>query len=264
MPLPEGVIVKKQLPIIYMIDTSGSMSGDRIACVNNAMRESLKVIKEKIEDGETDADVKIGVLKFSTGAEWVTKDGLVNLEHFFWNDLTAGGLTDFGAALKELDSKLSKNAFLKLSGEGATGYAAPVLICMSDGQPTDNWEKTFDKIKEENAWFRGAKKVCIAIGEDADIEMLGRLCGNPKEGVIRSNDLESLKAFIVAVSATASMMGTSRMVKANGEKVEENTFIDSVKQNMSDGFDDIEQITGDDDEWPDEDFSDMPNEDDWN
>lgn len=38
MPKPEGVIAKKVLPIIYAIDTSGSMSYDgKIATVNEAM-----------------------------------------------------------------------------------------------------------------------------------------------------------------------------------------------------------------------------------
>ena len=203
------------LPIIYMIDTSGSMGGDRIAAVNDAMRESIKVIKEKAEDSP-DAEIMIGVLKFATGAEWVTP-GLVKLEHFYWDDLTAGGLTDFGCALKELDDKMSKTSYLK----SEIGYAVPVIICMSDGQPTDSWEGRLEEVKKNNAWFRGARKVCIAIGDDADVDMLGKLCGNPKEGVIRSSDLEALKAFIVAVSATASMMGQSRMKNDDKPLVEE-------------------------------------------
>ena len=244
MPTLEGkTILKKQLPIIYMIDTSGSMSGDRIACVNDAMRESIKVMKEQAEVSP-DADIKVGVLQFSTGAKWVT-NGLVDLEHFFWDDLTATGLTDFGSALKELDSKLSKNSYLKSD----IGYAVPVIICMSDGQATDSWEKIFEDVKAKNAWFRGAKKVCIAIGDDADVDMLGRLSGNPKEGVILANDLDALKGFIVAVSATASMMGQSQMVSEKGEKIEDNSFIDTILTNMDGDTTGVDVIT--DDDWGD-------------
>ncbi len=243
MPGTETTILKKQLPIIYMIDTSGSMGGDRIACVNDAMRESIKVMKEQAEVSP-DADIKVGVLQFSTGAKWVT-NGLVDLEHFFWNDLTATGLTDFGSALKELDSKLSKNSYLKSD----IGYAVPVIICMSDGQPTDGWEKIFEEVKAKNAWFRGAKKVCIAIGEDADVDMLGRLSGNPKEGVIKANDLDALKGFIVAVSATASMLGASQMVDEKGEKIEDSSFVDTVLNNMDGDTSGVDVIS--DDDWGD-------------
>ena len=261
MPGPEMTILKKQLPIIYMIDTSGSMGGDRIAAVNDAMREAIKVMKEQA-DSSPDAEIKVGVLQFSTGAKWVT-NGLVDLEHFYWDDLSATGLTDFGSALKELDSKLSKNSYLKSD----IGYAVPVIICMSDGQPTDSWEKTFDEVKKKNAWFRGAKKACIAIGDDADIDMLGRLCGNPKEGVIKVSNLEALKGFIVAVSATASMMGQSQMVTEDGEKVESTSFVDTVIDNMSGDTSGVDVITDDDVDWGDDGSDigmDTPDDDIWN
>ena len=47
MPRPDGVLAKKVLPIIYAIDTSGSMSGDRIATVNEAMHECEEILREK-------------------------------------------------------------------------------------------------------------------------------------------------------------------------------------------------------------------------
>lgn len=244
MPETKGkTLLKKQLPIIYMIDTSGSMGGDRIACVNDAMRESIKVMKEQAEVSP-DAKIKVGVLQFSTGAKWVT-NGLVDLEHFFWDDLTAAGLTDFGSALKELDTKLSKSSYLK----SEIGYAVPVIICMSDGQPTDNWENIFEDVKTKNAWFRGAKKVCIAIGEDADVDMLGRLSGNPKEGVIKATDLDALKGFIVALSATTTMMGQSQMVSEKSEKIDGQSFIDAAIDNMGGDTSGVDVIT--DDDWGD-------------
>ena len=36
-------IARKLLPIIYVLDTSGSMDGDRIAAVNAAMNETMDV-----------------------------------------------------------------------------------------------------------------------------------------------------------------------------------------------------------------------------
>ena len=133
MPSTEGVIVKKVLPLIYVIDTSGSMFGDRIASVNEAIHELEPILREKV--GEIpEAEIRIAALTFSSGAQWITQNGLVSLDDFFWNDATAGGLTDLGAALKELNSKLSRSSFLVSD----TGFCAPVIIFMSDGEPNDN------------------------------------------------------------------------------------------------------------------------------
>ena len=206
MPSTEGVIVKKVLPLIYVIDTSGSMFGDRIASVNEAIHELEPILREKV--GEIpEAEIKIAALTFSSGARWITANGLVSLDDFFWNDATAGGLTDLGAALKELNQKLSRSSFLVSD----TGFCAPVLIFMSDGEPNDNWEKELASIKQNNKWFQAARKIAIAIGEDANIEILTKLVGS-NEAVIQTNDLETLKRMIIAVSVSASMLaGSSRM-----------------------------------------------------
>lgn len=41
----QEAIARKLLPIIYVLDTSGSMSGDRIAAVNSAMNETMEVLR---------------------------------------------------------------------------------------------------------------------------------------------------------------------------------------------------------------------------
>ena len=113
MPMIEEVarVPRKQLPIIFIIDVSGGMSGDRIATVNETMFESLCLLQE-VSEYNPDAEIKVGVLKFSSGAQWVTHSGLASLEDLYWNDLQAGGVSDLGAALKELDKKMSRREFL--------------------------------------------------------------------------------------------------------------------------------------------------------
>lgn len=223
MPRIEGEIVKKVLPIIYVIDTSGSMSGDRIAAVNEAMHECEEILREKAGENP-DAEIKIGALKFSSGAQWVTKSGLVSLEDFYWNDVQAGGVTDLGEALKELDFKLSRSAFLISD----TGFCLPVIIFMSDGGPTDDWRKMLKNANEKNKWFQRARKIAIAIG-DADKEVLKELVGN-MEAVVQANDLETLKNLIVSVSASASMLaGQSRMA---GDEADGSAILSDAMNNV--------------------------------
>lgn len=218
MPKIESeVVARRVLPIIYVLDTSGSMSGDRIGALNAAMSETVEVLKD-VSKRNSDAEIKVGVLKFSTDAEWVTKNGLVFLEDFFWNDLTAGGTTEVARALAALDEKLSKNQFLKSN----TGSYAPVLIFMTDGAPTDpgEWEKKLAEITKVNRWFEVATKIAIAVGSDDDSQdertkrraCLEKLVGN-NEAVAEVDDLETLKKLIKFVSVSASIAyGTSRRV----------------------------------------------------
>ena len=212
MPSVKGSVLKKILPIIYVVDVSGSMSGEKIAIVNEAMRESMNVLKEVSEDN-ADADVKVGVLTFSSGAEWITKSGLVSLEDFYWNDLQAVGVTDLGIALSELDDKMSRSSFLV----SEIGYCLPVYIFMSDGGPTDNWKKAFSHISSTNRWFKEGRKIAIAIGDEVDMDVLKELVGN-EEAVVKPNNLTELKKFIKALSVSSTMLASkSRMVGDEAE-----------------------------------------------
>lgn len=249
---------KKVLPIIYAIDTSRSMNDDgKIGTVNEAMHECEDVLREKAGDNP-DAEIKIGALKFSAGAQWVTKSGLVSLDDFYWNDVQASGVTDLGAAIKELESKLSRCAFLVSD----TGFCLPVIIFMSDGGPTDDWRKALENAMANNKWFRGARKIAIAIGDKADKDILKELVGN-EEAVVQANDLETLKNLIVAVSASASMLaGQSRMIgdETDGSAILEDALINvegdaEVEQspvspdNTTDADVDSNNVWLEDDDW---------------
>ena len=216
-------IARKLLPIIYVLDTSGSMEGSRIAAVNAAMNETMEVLKDVSSKNPT-AELKIAVLQFSSGPQWVTEN-LVFMEDFYWNDLKAGGLTDFGSALNELNNKLSREQFLI----SEVGFKAPVIIFMSDGEPTDDYESALNKIKSNNKWFKTATKIAIAVGDDANVQVLQKIAGN-NEAVIKVDDLESLKKLIRVVSVTATMIGS----KSRTEDDQTDKVISQIEQDMGD------------------------------
>ena len=218
----QETIARKLLPIIYVLDTSGSMAGDRIAAVNSAMSETMEVLKDVSNNNPT-AELKIGVLQFASGASWITQNGFVFMDDFYWNDLKAAGLTDLGSALNELDKKLSRKEFLNSD----VGYKVPVIIFMSDGGPTDDYEKALKKILDSNKWYKAATKIAIAVGDEANIDVLQKIAGN-REAVIKVDDLESLKKLIRVVSVTASMIGSRSRTDSNttGE------ILDGIKGEM--------------------------------
>ena len=66
------------------------------------------------------------------------------------------------------------------------------------------------------------------------MDVLGKISGSKEEAVIKSNDLEKLKSFIVAVSATSSMMGQSRIIDSEGNSVESNSIVKTVLDDIGD------------------------------
>jgi len=224
---------RKILPIIYVIDTSGSMAGTRIAAVNQAMSETIDVLKDVSAKNPT-AELKIGVLQFASGASWVTnEDELVFMDDFYWNDLTAGGITDLGAAMNELHKKMSRTSLFK----SEVGFKVPVLIFMSDGGPTDDYKSALKKITDNNNWFKISTKICIAIDEDSDVEVLNEIagCGDKakgRESVIQVSDMETLKKLIRVVSVTASMIGAK-------SRTDSDNTLETVK-----AIDDVMKDTG--------------------
>lgn len=233
-------VARKVLPIIFVIDTSGSMAGAPISAVNEALKESMEVLKD-ISAENPDAEIQVGILKFSTNAEWVTKGGIVDMEAVYWDDLWAGGTTEVAAALTELHDKLSRGAFLK----SANGFCVPVIIFMSDGAPTDPgvWESKLEWVKNNNNWFKYATKIAIAIGDDADTDCLARLVGN-KEAVAVVHDNDTLKALIKVASMTASKINSKSRTTAEGDTAAK---IISESQKQLDDPDSIQVGTGDSD-----------------
>jgi uncharacterized protein YegL len=214
-------IARKLLPIIYVIDTSGSMIGDRISSVNEAMHDAVGIMKEVSDDNPT-AEIKIGVIQFDTDARWITK-GLVYLEDYYWNDLSAGGVTDMGAALGLLDKALSRSQLLSSD----IGYKAPVVIFMTDGYPSNDYIGSLNKIRK-NKWFACASKIGIGIGDDFDGKVIAEIVGN-SEAVIQVSETETLKKLIRVVSVTASMVGSKS--RADGDDP-----VKEIMQAVSDGM----------------------------
>jgi len=194
-------IPRRTMVLFFVIDTSGSMAGSKIGAVNVAIEEVIPAIKE-VSDENADAQIKIAALEFSSGIRWITANGPVEAEQFRWNYLDAAGVTDFGAACKTLNEKLSTKAFM----QEATGSFAPVIFLLSDGEPTDDWSRELDALKQNN-WFKTAVKVAIAIGDDANKEVLKEFTGT-MEAVLETHNAAMLKKMIKFVGVRASQVAS--------------------------------------------------------
>ena len=168
-PLFES-IPKKRMPIVFMLDTSEGMGEARMDELNGEMREFIGRMKEKSAESP-DYDVMIGVLTFSTDVRWITS-GLVSLADFNWDDLTAGGMTSFGAAVREIDRRFTRKDLFA----GDAPYVQPFVICFMGGAPADPWEDAVNEARK-NLWFANSKKTAVALGDAADTLALRAFCG---------------------------------------------------------------------------------------
>ena len=90
--------------------------------------------------------------------------------------------------------------------QSASGSFAPAIILLSDGGPTDNYEAGLAKLQTNN-WFKSAIKIAIAIGDDADKDVLKQFTGN-SEAVITVHNIDALKQIIRVVAVTSSQIGS--------------------------------------------------------
>lgn len=191
---------RKELHVFYVLDTSGSMEGSKISALNHAVEECTEALKI-LAKNNGDAKLKVAVMEFNSGCEWITTNGPEDLEEDFeYEYLEAGGLTDIGQALRELNNKLSRHAFLN----SMTGALMPVIIFMTDGYATDDYETALEEIRQ-NRWFARGTKIGLALGEDPDIKMLSSVVGN-SEAVMKTTDLDLFKRLMKFVSVTASKL----------------------------------------------------------
>jgi uncharacterized protein YegL len=222
-------IPRRTMVLFFIIDTSGSMEGSKIGAVNTAIREVVPEIRD-ISNENADALIKIAVLEFSSGVNWLTPNGPVDSNDYTWTNLDVAGTTDFGAACRALNEKLSTKAFMA----EATGSYAPALFLLSDGEPTDDWQSGLDKLKQNN-WFKAAVKVALAIGDGADKDILKAFTGSI-ETVIEVHNKAMLMKMIKFVSVRASQVA-SKSTNAvdpsqgdSGDQAKQNELIENLNE----------------------------------
>lgn len=93
------------------------MEGSKLESLNRVMGD---ILPELIGVGEAGTDVKVAVMSFSSGCEWITPEPVLIEEYQRWENLSADGVTDLGDACEELCQKLSRNSFLKSTLRHAT------------------------------------------------------------------------------------------------------------------------------------------------
>lgn len=187
MSLPGKEISKRPLHFIWICDCSSSMNGDgKIQSLNNAIRQAIPLMQDAAEENPN-ANVLVRAVKFSTGAQWHISQP-TPVDQFYWEDLIAEGVTSMGQAMSLVAEQL-KTPPMENRG------LPPVLVLLSDGYPTDDFNSGLKKLMEQS-WAKKAVRVAIAIGKDADLELLQKFIAHPELQPLEANNPDQLVALI--------------------------------------------------------------------
>jgi uncharacterized protein YegL len=211
---PGGELATRPLHFIWIADCSGSMAIDgKIQSLNNAIRETLPHM-QTVADENPNAEVLVRALKFSSGAQWHVSQP-TPVADFKWIDLQPNGVTDLGRALNMLAEQMRIPPM-------SDRALPPVLVLISDGCPTDDYQAGLQALLNE-PWGKKAVRIAIAIGEDADTEVLQKFIGHPELQPLRANNPEELvrhikwvsTAVLKAASSPASQVAGTRLGELN-------------------------------------------------
>lgn len=209
---PGGELTSRPLHFIWVADASGSMEQDgKIQSLNTAIREAIPHMKKVAEDNPN-AQVLVRAVKFSNGAQWHISQP-TPVADFAWTDLTAEGETDMGKALQLVAEQLKMPPM-------SDRALPPVLVLVSDGQPTDDFDAGLKALMNE-PWGKKSVRIAISIGRDADNDVLQKFIGHSELKPLNANSPEALVKHIKWASTAVLKAASSPAAGADAPKSNE-------------------------------------------
>ena len=197
---PDDFVVStgKPLPVFLLLDTSGSMRGEKLDNLNAAVRTLIGDLSAMSNGGET--VVQVAVLSFGPVA---LRMPLTDVSSVTWRDLTVTGDTPIGGVLREAKRLIEDRSIVP-----GRAYR-PAVILVSDGHSTDAWKTA---MKEFVGSGRTSKcdRMAMAIGDDADEEMLGAFVAGTSHEVFHAEDASKIHDFFKFVTMSVTTRTQSR------------------------------------------------------
>jgi uncharacterized protein YegL len=202
--MADDLAFTRRLPVYLLLDCSGSMAGEPIAALEMGCKALLGDLRNDPQALET---VWLSVIAFGSAAEQLVP--LTEIDHFHPPELFAEGTTSLGEAV-DLLAKCIKNE-VRVTGAAQKGDWKPMAFVLTDGDPTDDWERSVESFRQKGA----ATIIACGAGPEVNDETLKRL----GDKVIRLKDTQpgTLGAFMKWVSASVAQANMSLGTQAKLE-----------------------------------------------
>ncbi len=191
----------RPLPVIILADVSGSMlENNNIGALNAALKDFLSTLSQ---ESRLNAEIHVSIITFGGAKAEVHVPLTPAWQINQTNDLVALGGTPMGGAF-ELAVEMIENKEIIPS----RAYK-PTIVLISDGIPTDNWESSFNKLKNSDR-AQKASRMAMAIGTGADKNMLKAFVNDLEASeVFEAHNAKEIHRFFRAVSMSVSSRSQS-------------------------------------------------------
>ena len=204
----------KTLPVVLLLDTSGSMhENGKIAVLNSAVNEMLTSFKNL---DATNASISVSIITFGGNAQIcqelkpVSEIGEINM--------IASGMTPMGGAVRLAKEMIENKEII------TSRTYRPTVVLVSDGMPNDSWEDAIDLFKNDG---RSAKCYRMAMGigvEEGTTEhkVLENFISN-EERVYSAEDASNIRKFFKygTMSVTSRTRSQNPNIVPKKEEIED-------------------------------------------
>lgn len=196
----------RRLPIYFLIDVSESMIGEPIEQVQDGISS---IIQELRTDPYALETAFISIIAFAGKAKTLVP--LTELFKFRAPTFPIGGGTSLGHAMdflmKDIDFSVQKTT------TDIKGDWKPIVFLFTDGSPTDNPTRSFQKWNEK--YRNKCNLIAISIGDNADTQVLGKITDNVLR--LKDTDRSSFKQFFKWVTASIKTSSVSIVESSTDE-----------------------------------------------
>lgn len=197
-PSKYTVAKARPLPVMLLLDRSGSMCGEKITTLNSAVNEMIQSFKTA---GQGEVEINLGVISFGDGG--ATYDlQLQPVSGITGISLSANGGTPMGMALRMAKDLIEDKEVIP-----SKGYR-PAVVLVSDGAPNDAWEQP---LQDFIVGGRTAKceRFAMAIGTSQDDPVLNQFLSGTESKVFLASEASKIRDFFKFVTMSVSVRSKS-------------------------------------------------------
>lgn len=211
----------KPLPVLLLLDVSGSMYGSRITELNKAVNIMINEFKTTVAK---EISLQMSVITFSNNAN--VHIPMQSVENITWEDLSASGGTNLSSALDLAKSMIENKDIVP-----SRAYR-PAVILVSDGYPNNGWEESM-RVFIESGRTSKCDRMAMLIGEREQraVEVMNEFLKGSGNRLFYAKDAKDISTFFKFVTMTTTartLSKTPNTIVAMPTFDKENTLLDTV------------------------------------